>query len=330
MWPCVGVQNNTDPAFLSVHRLAKRYRGGAGVRDVSFAVRRGAITGFIGVNGAGKSTSLKCVLGLLEPDDGEIRLFGEVANARSRRRIGFLPEERGLFPRERAREAIAFQARLKGVGKRDALKRADQLLDRIGLSSRRNARIEELSKGNAQRVQILAALAHQPELLILDEPLSGLDPIGQSEILSLFTEFASSGGAILFSTHTMAAAQSVCSEIVMISEGRTVFEGSLEQASEQAPHGAVIVTPDAEGLARAAQAVGGRTVLMATSIGDAGRWRVILPREVPHAALVRALAEFAVPILSFEPTKADLEGAFWQLAAADPRRAEAAVLDKAA
>lgn len=324
-----GVCSNTDPAFLSVSRLAKRYPGGAGVRDVSFAVRRGEITGFIGVNGAGKSTSLKCVLGLLKPDEGEIRLFGDVASARSRRRIGFLPEERGLFPRERAREAIAFQARLKGVGRRDALKRADELLERIGLSARRNARIEELSKGNAQRVQILAALAHRPDLLILDEPLSGLDPIGQSEILSLFTEFASEGGAILFSTHTMAAAQSVCSDIVMISRGRTVFEGSLQDASSQVPHGAVIVTPDAEGLGRAAQAVGGRTALMAASIGEAARWRVVLPREVPHAALVRALAEHAVPILAFEPTKADLEGAFWHLAAAEPREVEVK-MDRAA
>jgi ABC-2 type transport system ATP-binding protein len=330
LWLVYQVHKDTDPAFLSVCRLAKRYPGGAGVCDVSFDVRRGEITGFIGVNGAGKSTSLKCVLGLLEPDDGEIRLFGGVANPRSRRRIGFLPEERGLFPRERAREAIAFQARLKGIGKRDALRCADELLERIGLSSRRNARIEELSKGNAQRVQILTALAHRPDLLILDEPLSGLDPIGQSEILSLFKEFASAGGAILFSTHTMAAAQSVCSEIVMISNGRTVFEGSLQEASDQVPHGAVIVTPDGEGLARAAQSVGGRTSLMATSIGEAARWRVILPREAPHAALIRALAEHAVPFLSFEPTKADLEGAFWHLAAADPRKAGLAAMDKAA
>jgi len=326
----IDVRTDPDPTFLSVCRLAKRYPGGAGVRDVSFRVRPGEITGFIGVNGAGKSTTLKCVLGLLEPDDGEIQLFGEAACARSRRRIGFLPEERGLFPRERAREAIAFQARLKGMGKRDALRCADELLERIGLASRRNARIEELSKGNAQRVQILTALAHRPDLLILDEPLSGLDPIGQSEILSLFTEFASAGGAILFSTHTMAAAQSVCSEIVMISNGRTVFEGPLQEASDQVPHGAVVVTPDGEGLARAAQSVGGRTDLMAASIGEAARWRVVLPREVTHPALIRALAEHAVPILSFEPTKADLEGAFWHLAASDPRMTELAAMGKAA
>jgi len=324
------VHDDTDPAILSVKGLAKRYAGGAGVRDVSFAVRAGTITGFIGVNGAGKSTTLKCILGLLEPDRGEIRLFGDVACARSRRRIGFLPEERGLFPRERARDAIAFQARLKGVGKRDALRRADELLERIGLASRRRARIEELSKGNAQRVQILTALAHRPDLLILDEPLSGLDPIGQSEILSLFTEFASGGGAILFSTHTMAAAQSVCGEIVMISNGRTVFEGPLQAASDQVPHGAVVVTSDAEGLARAARSVGGRADLMAASIGEAARWRVVLPRETPHPALIRALAEHAVPILSFEPTKADLEGAFWHLAASDPRTLEVAAMGEAA
>ena len=194
----------------------KLHPGGAGIRDVTFSVPAGAITGFIGVNGAGKSTTFRCILGLTQADAGRVELFGGPATETSRRRVGFLSEERGLFAREPARSAIAFHARLKGVSRRAAYHKADRLLERIGLESRRGSRIGALSKGNAPRVQILCALAHDPDLLILDEPLSGLDPIGQSEMLSLLAEFRGGGGAVLFSTHAMAAAQGVCDRVVMI------------------------------------------------------------------------------------------------------------------
>jgi ABC-2 type transport system ATP-binding protein len=319
---------------LEVRGLAKRYASGGGVDAVSLSVAPGEITGFIGVNGAGKSTTLRCILGLAAPDAGEITLFGRPADAAARRRVGFLPEERGLFPRDRARDVIAFNARLKGLGRKAALASADRLLERIGLGGRQSARIETLSKGNAQRVQILCALAHGPDLLILDEPLSGLDPIAQSEVLSLFAEFRAGGGAILFSTHSMAAAESLCDRVVVLAGGRTVFEGPVAEASGQAPHGAIVVTCDEERLIAAAEAVGGRASPLAGAftaggeaarIGEAGRWRVLLPREVTHPALMRALAEHGVAIFAFEPIKADLEGAFWTLAGAP--RAEPASAD---
>jgi len=300
-----------------VDGLAKRFAGGSGINSVSMRLPRGAVTGFIGVNGAGKSTTLRCVMGLLKPDAGRIEIFGQNADARTRRKVGFLPEERGLFPRERVREVIAFHARLKGLAKSDAYRAADRLLERIGLTERRRSRISELSKGNAQRVQILCALAHDPDLLILDEPFSGLDPLAQSEIFSLFAEFRAGGGAILFSTHAMAAAESLCDQVVILAGGRTVFEGRIDEAAAASPHGAVVVTADEAGLAAAAQAVGGRLAPMAARIGEAGRWRVVLPQDVTHPALMRALAERGVPILGFEPIKPDLEGAFWDLAAPD-------------
>ncbi|HZZ36712.1 MAG TPA: ATP-binding cassette domain-containing protein [Caulobacteraceae bacterium] len=299
---------------LKVRGLAKRFAGGRGVEDVSLTVPAGSVTGFIGVNGAGKSTTLRCILGLMQPDAGEIAFFGRPASPETRRRVGFLPEERGLFPRERAREVIAFHARMKGMRRREALAAADRLLGRIGLAGRERTRIEALSKGNAQRVQILCALAHGPDLLILDEPLSGLDPVAQSEVLSLFAEYRGRGGAILFSTHSMAAAESLCDNVVMLAGGRTVFEGPLAEASGQAPHGAVVVTADDAGLIAAAHAVGGVARPMSARMGEAVRWRVVLPREVTHPALMRALAERGVPIFAFEPIKADLEGAFWNLA----------------
>ena len=302
---------------LEVRGLAKRYPGGRGIEDVALTAPAGSITGFIGVNGAGKSTTLRCVLGLINPDAGDIRLFGAAADSASRRLVGFLPEERGLFPRERAREAIAFHGRLKGMERKAALIAADALLERIGLRGRERARIEQLSKGNAQRVQVLCAMVHRPRLLLLDEPLSGLDPVAQAEMLSLFAEFRAGGGAILFSTHSMAAAEGVCDRVVMLAGGRTVFEGDLAEVARRAPHGAMVVTSDGAALAAAAASLGGEARPLAGGVGEAQRWRVVLPREITHPALVRALGEHAVPIFTFQPIKSDLEGAFWDLAA-DP------------
>lgn len=316
------MQTGAAPDALRVHALAKRFAGGGGVVDVSMRLTAGSITGFIGVNGAGKSTTLRCILGLLAPDAGKIEMFGGAADRDARRRVGFLPEERGLFPRERARDVIAFHARLKGMDKAAAFRAADRLLERIGLAERRRARVGELSKGNAQRVQLLCALAHGPDLLILDEPFSGLDPIGQGELHSLFSEFRAGGGAILFSTHAMAAAESLCDRVVILAGGRTVFEGAVADAAAASPHGAVVVTSEAAGLAQAVDGLGGTLAPIASRIGEAARWRVTLPSEVTHPALMRALADHAVPIFAFEPIKSDLEGAFWQLASEPPPREE--------
>ncbi|HEY2447011.1 MAG TPA: ATP-binding cassette domain-containing protein [Rhizomicrobium sp.] len=303
-----------SPPALEVVSLAKRFSGRDGISDVSMSVEAGSITGFIGANGSGKSTTLRCILGMLRADAGEVSLFGARAGLQQRRRVGFMPEERGLFAHERAREAIAFHGRLKGMKRRDAFQAADRLLARVGLGGREKARIGSLSKGNAQRVQMLCALVHGPSLLLLDEPLSGLDPVAQAEMLSLFAEFRAAGGAILFSTHVMAAAETLCDRVVMLACGRTVFEGTLSGASALAPHGAVVVTADPVGLAAAAAVLGGAVQPIGSRLGEACRWRVVLPKGVAHPALLQALAARGVSIFSFEQIKPDLEAAFWQLA----------------
>ncbi|HZV85235.1 MAG TPA: ATP-binding cassette domain-containing protein, partial [Brevundimonas sp.] len=246
----------TEP-LLEVNGLTLRFGNGRGLHGVDLTAPRNSITGFIGVNGAGKSTTLRCILGLLRPEAGSVRLFGRAADPAARRRLGFLPEERGLFAGDRARDVIAFNARLRGIPKNEAYRRADSLLDRIGLGGREREPIGSLSKGNAQRVQLLCALGHSPDMLILDEPLSGLDPMAQNEVLALFAEFRSGGGSILFSTHTMAAAESVCDRVVILSNGRTAFEGPVAEAARQAPYGAVVVTDDEAGLRQAVAAVRG-------------------------------------------------------------------------
>lgn len=315
----------TEPSSaLDISGLAKRFVGGGGITDVSFSVPAGSVTGFIGVNGAGKSTTLRCVLGLLKPDKGRIALFGDPASTAARRAVGFLPEERGLFPHERACDAIAFHGRLKGLDRRQAFAEANRLLDLVGLGHRKNDSLASLSKGNVQRVQILCALVHAPRLLLLDEPLSGLDLLVQSEMLSLLAEYRARGSAILFSTHSMTAAESVCDRVVMLSEGCTVFEGAVGEASALAPHGAIVVTADAESLADAARILGGQIYPLPSAMGEAARWRVVLPRQVTHPALIGALADRGVGLLGFQPIKPDLEGAFWHLAENRPRPSLAA------
>jgi len=299
---------------LFVSGLRKDHGGGRGVLGADFTVPCGSVTAFIGVNGAGKSTTLKCIMGLARPDAGEIRVFGALANFESRRAIGFLPEERGLAPRERARDVIAFYGRLKGMSRRAGLRRADALLERIGLGARGRAQIGELSKGNAQRVQILCSIVHEPALLILDEPFSGLDPIAQSEVQALFAEHRSGGGAILFSTHSMASAEQLCDRVVALSRGRTVFEGDVAAATGRAPHGAYVTVVDDAALLAVSAALGGEAQALAGRMGEALRWRVLLPAHVPYVALMRELASREVAVLGFEPIQANLEGAFWALA----------------
>ncbi len=246
------------------------------------------------------------------------RLFGETWSRRARTRIGFLPEERGLFAHERARDVIAFQGRLKGMAQREAYSAADRLLERAGLGERQNDRIGSLSKGNAQRVQVLSALVHHPRLLVLDEPLAGLDPVAQAGMLSLFAEFRTEGGAILFSTHRMAAAEDFCDRVVMLANGRTVFEGALSEVSGAGAEGAIVSTADVAGLRETLAEIGGQMRPLPSAAGEAARWRIVLPLDVTNSALSLALARHGVALNSLQPVKPDLETTFWNLAAAPP------------
>lgn len=305
-------------AAIRISGLRRIYAEGRGLAALDMTVPANSITGFIGVNGAGKTTTLRCIMGLIRPDGGTIELLGQAADPAIRRRIGFLPEERGLAAHEKARDAIAFHARLKGLGRREAFAAADELLVRIGLGAQRSARIASLSKGNAQRVQLLCAMAHSPALLILDEPLSGLDPVGQAEVQTLLTEYRAGGGTVLFSTHSMSAAEAICDRVVVLAGGRTAFEGSVSEIAQHAPHGAVAVVAASDRLRAAVASVGGAADPWATGpdarLGGAERWRLLIPRDVTHAQLLDAVERHGVSMLSFEPIKPNLEGAFWTFA----------------
>jgi len=225
---------------LELDGVTKRYGAFTAVSDLSFQAPKGAILGFLGPNGAGKTTSLRMILGLVTPTAGRISVLGEADARRVRARIGFLPEERGLYRRMTPVGAIAFLATLKGVPGGEARRKARALLEAHGLGFAANRQIRALSKGMAQKVQLLSALAHDPELVILDEPFSGLDPVNQQALETIIRDLAARGATVIFSTHVMQHAERLCDRVVLIARGRKVFDGRVDEACAAAPRRLVL------------------------------------------------------------------------------------------
>ncbi|MHB8530253.1 MAG: ABC transporter ATP-binding protein [Caulobacteraceae bacterium] len=227
-------------AALVLDAVTKRYGPFTAVDALSFEARPGSILGFLGPNGAGKTTSLRMALGLIAPSAGRIAILGRSDAAQVRAKIGFLPEERGLYRRMTPIAAIAFLAALKGVAPAEGRRRARALLESQGLGEAMNRQIRSLSKGMAQKVQLLSAIAHEPDLVILDEPFSGLDPVNQQSLEDLIRGLAERGATVIFSTHVMQHAERLCDHIVLIAGGRKVFDGSVEAARSAAPRVVVV------------------------------------------------------------------------------------------
>ena len=234
-----GESSGADAALV-LDGVAKRYGDFHAVRDLSFTARRGRILGFLGPNGAGKTTTLRMVLGLIEPTAGCIEVLGASDARRVRPRIGFLPEERGLYRRMTPIDAIIFFAGLKGVPTAEARRRAVTLLEAQGLGEAARRPIKSLSKGMAQKVQLLSALAHEPELVLLDEPFSGLDPVNQQSLETMIRDLARRGATVIFSTHVMQHAERLCDGVVLMARGRKVFDGSVAEARRAAPRRLVL------------------------------------------------------------------------------------------
>jgi ABC-2 type transport system ATP-binding protein len=227
-------------AALSLEGVSKRYGDFRAVDDLSFLVPRGRIFGFLGPNGAGKTTSIRMALGLVEPSAGRITVLGSNDASKVRDRIGFLPEERGLYRRMTPVEAVVFFAGLKGVPSAVARKRGVAMLEAQGLGDAINRPMKALSKGMAQKVQLITALAHEPDLVILDEPFSGLDPVNQQSLEALIRDLAKRGATVIFSTHVMAHAERLCERVVLMAKGRKAFDGTVDEARSAAPRRLVL------------------------------------------------------------------------------------------
>jgi len=232
-----------DPA-LELDGITKDYGSFRAVDDLSLTVPAGSIYGFLGPNGSGKTTTIRVILEILRPTRGSLTILGRPSALQVRDRIGYLPEEKGLYKKMKAWSIIAYFASLKGLDRRTAKRRAYELLARYGLKDFSDARTEALAKGMQQKVQVLASIAHDPDLVILDEPFSGLDPVNQEVMEEVIRDMSGRGRTILFSTHVMQHAERICDRILLISKGRKIFDGTLPEARRAIPRRVRIETAD--------------------------------------------------------------------------------------
>jgi len=229
---------------IETRDLVKEFNGLRAVDSLSFTVERGEIFGLLGPNGAGKTTTIGMLLYIFKPDAGDIKVLGGTVDTHTKSRIGYLPEERGLYPRLRVVQCLTYLARLKGIGRREAKSRAEALLERVGLAEWRRKRVKELSKGMQQKVQFVATIVHDPDLLILDEPFQGLDPINVDLLKEMIRELHQTGKTIIFSTHIMGQVEQMCDRILLINEGQAVLYGLLAEIKSRYAQHAVLLRSD--------------------------------------------------------------------------------------
>ncbi len=221
--------------MLEVQDLEKRFGEVVALDGATFAVAPGRIVGFLGPNGAGKTTAMRSVFGLVRPDRGSVAWNGASVDDAARIRFGYMPEERGLYPKMKLGEQLAYFGRLSGMASGEAAHAAGWWLSHLGLADRYDSKLEQLSHGNQQRVQLAAALIHEPELAVLDEPFAGLDPIGVDAMADLMRDIADKGAAILFSSHQLDLVEDVCEDVVIINRGRVVLDGDVHRLRDASP-----------------------------------------------------------------------------------------------
>lgn len=232
----------TDNGFaIRLRGVTKRFGKHTAVDGFDFEVPRGVICGLLGPNGSGKTTSIRMIMGILHPDEGTVELFGENPDRTRREKVGYLPEERGVYKKMKCIDLIIFLAEIRGVPRTEGRRRAGAWLERLGLSQWADKKVEDLSKGMQQKIQFIGTVIHEPELLILDEPFSGLDPINQDVLEEIVRDFHAKGTTILFSTHLMEQAERLCERVCLISASKKVLDGDLRELRASERKGVVAV-----------------------------------------------------------------------------------------
>lgn len=300
------------PLAIEARGLVKRFEGFTAVDGVDLTVPEGAIYGILGPNGAGKTTTLRMLLGIIEPDEGLRRLLGTERPNEVAHTVGYLPEERGLYPAMKAYEAIAFLGALRGLPLAEGRRRGKELLEEHGLGYAIDRQIRQLSKGMAQQVQLLGTLVHNPRLVVFDEPFSGLDALNQGKLERMIRSLAARGTTVIFSTHVIAHAERLCDEVAIIAGGKVPFAGPVDEARDRIRPQVRLETRARDGLWRKA------LPLDAHHEGDF--WYFGLP-ESGIEPLLRALIEGEAGILSLSIERAGLHDAFVAIAGEAAARA---------
>jgi ABC-2 type transport system ATP-binding protein len=266
---------------LEFDGLSRRYGDVVALDELSFSVPTGEVVGFLGPNGSGKTTTMRAVFGLVALDSGAVRWNGRPVDGTQRRRFGYMPEERGLYPGMVVGEQLQYLARLHGMSPAAARAGAIRWLERLGVAERVDSKVESLSLGNQQRVQLAAALVHEPELLILDEPLSGLDPAGIDAVAAVLAEQATEGRGVLFSSHQLDLVEDLCTSVAIIDDGRLVAQGSVEELATQGSR-RLVVKVDGDHAGSWARGLAGAAV----SRVDGGAVRLVLDDSVDTQAVL--------------------------------------------
>jgi len=288
-----------------VTNLAKRFGETKAVVDVSFAVEPGEIFGLLGPNGAGKTTTIRMMLDIFRPDAGTVSVFGGALDMDRKRRIGYMPEDRGLYKDQKLEPTLVYLASLKGMDEKVARSRLQGWLERLDLAEHREKKVQELSRGMQQKAQIIATLLHEPDLIVIDEPFSGLDPVSTRLIKQIFEEQRQAGKSILMSTHQMYQVEALCDRIVLIDEGRTVLYGSVHEVKRNFAGNAVVI----EGQGDFDQIPG-----VLETRQQNGTWHLALEVGTDPQAVFRALATRGnVRIERFELAEPSLDDIFVQV-----------------
>ena len=227
---------------VRVKAATKHFGRHTAVSSLDLDIPRNSIYGLLGPNGSGKTTTIRMIMGILFPDEGNVELLGRRPDNRARHRVGYLPEERGVYPKMKVVELLVFLAAIRGVARKAARARAHAWLERLGLEKWAGKKVEALSKGMTQKVQFIGTVIHEPELLILDEPFSGLDPINQDLLETIVREFHERGTTILFSTHLMDQAERLCDRVCLIARSRKILDGELRELKRQEREGVLAVS----------------------------------------------------------------------------------------
>ena len=303
-------QSSVSPV-LNLFHVSKRFGDFCAVDDISLSIPRGSIYGFLGPNGAGKTTTIRMILNIIKPDSGEITILGEDSALKVRNRIGYLPEEKGLYKKMKVWAIIQYFAMLKGMDKQAAKERAYELLEQYGLKQFAEAKVEALSKGMGQKVQVLAAVAHNPELVILDEPFSGLDPVNQSVLEELIHQLADNGQTVVFSTHVMQHAERLCDHILLITRGKKIFDGTLAEARACIPRRVLLETADSVDSVRGLSGVTSVSALDTDS--ESTQWQVEIAESLNPQEILKHCFNAQISLSRFEFVEPSLHDVFVHL-----------------